>query len=124
MKRYEESEESYREALHIWDRVLSPENPERRTSMHNLALLLGAQEKFDEALEVYKAVFDLEEKGPGLDHPDTLISMYHLADMARITQNVKVLEDLRQRVRNRPKLIVTKDDDYWEDILELLEISD
>src|SRR5437660_5958070 len=61
------------------EKSLGPEHPNTLMGRHNLALLLGRENKSGEAETEFRAVAALEEKVLGPEHPDTLQSRMGLA---------------------------------------------
>jgi hypothetical protein len=63
------------------EKVLGKEHPGTLTSIHNIALFLQSQGKYDEAEPMYRQTLALREKILGKEHPDTLTSMNTLAGL-------------------------------------------
>ncbi|KAK4222939.1 hypothetical protein QBC38DRAFT_488760, partial [Podospora fimiseda] len=60
--------------------VLGKEHPSTLTSMNHLALVLGSQEKYEEAEQMHRQALQLREKVLGKEHSDTLIGKYKGAE--------------------------------------------
>ena len=67
------------EVLEARRATLGPKHPNTLTSMNNLALLLQAQGKLDEAKPLYVETLEARGATLGPKHPSTLTSMSNLA---------------------------------------------
>ncbi|KAL1874523.1 hypothetical protein Daus18300_003542 [Diaporthe australafricana] len=77
-EKYEEAENSYREALEQNETALGHEHLDTLTSMSSLAHLLLGQRKSEEAEQMYRKVLELREKISGQEDPEILETMNRL----------------------------------------------
>jgi len=124
--RLQEAEEMFRGAIPLMEKVVGHDHHGAIACLHNLAFLLDKRGKHDEALETYMLVLDLDEKALGLDHPKTFITMRNMIHCSHRIENLEIGKELREELRRRvlegPKFIVTKDDRFRKEVMSLLGI--
>lgn len=72
---YQKSEQKWRQALKLQEKLLGQENPQTLKSMERIAIDLGHQGKHEGAEAQYRQTVELMQKVLGKDSPDTLSSM-------------------------------------------------
>lgn len=68
-----------REALTLSERVHGPDHPETGDCLSNLAAVLRAAERLEEAGPYYERAYAVHDAANGLQHPDTLRTLNNLA---------------------------------------------
>ena len=108
--RYEEVEDTYRQALNHNTNILGLEHPSTITAMDNLASALKYQCKFPEAERLLKKAIQLGQEMLGPDHPATLASMGNLASLyTRQGKMMKASELMGQVKALRRKSLATSE---------------
>ena len=69
-----------RKQLEIVEAALGPEHVNIATSLNNLALMLTAQGRSEEAVALLLRALSIQEKALGADHPDVASTLNNLAD--------------------------------------------
>jgi serine/threonine-protein kinase len=78
--RFDAAEREFRAALRIRERV-GPGSAETASSLNNLALVMAATERRDEAVSLYRRALAIRRETLGPAHPTTTYSMTNLATM-------------------------------------------
>jgi tetratricopeptide (TPR) repeat protein len=73
------TEEVFRKALVIFEKILGENHPNTTASINNLAFLLNAKGDYAEAEPLYRKALAICEKVSGENHPDTALSINNLA---------------------------------------------
>ena len=81
LKRYDQAEVNYREALAIGLELLGPGSDEVTAMMNNLALLLDGRGKYLEAESLYRRAVAADERKFGRDHPAVGTDIFNLAGL-------------------------------------------
>src|SRR5215471_13152244 len=74
-----EAETFHRRAIVIDEKVLGKDHPDVARDYNNLALLLHAQGKYDQAEPLYRRAIENDEKILGKDHPNVALRYNNLA---------------------------------------------
>jgi len=110
----QEAEQLFRESLAM-KRLLYPDeaHPEIAMGLNNIAYVLWIEGKYDEAGEMWRAAFDMQQKLLGEDHPDVAFTLTNLAFVAylkgdldaAIAMSKESLEMYRRTVGNEHPLV-------------------
>lgn len=95
--RYREAEPLYERALAICEQALGPVHSNTASSLHNLAILYGAQGRYTEAEPLYTRALVIREQELGVDHPDLANSLESLANLYKTQGRYTDVEFLLQR---------------------------
>ena len=81
-----------RRAIEIDEKVLGKDHPNVATDYNNLANLLSAQSKYDEAEPLYRRAMEIFQTKLGLDHPKTVA----------VRKNYDHLQELKKQKSGNP----------------------
>ena len=81
----------------IREKALGEDHPDVATSLNNLAGLLEAQGKLDEAEPMYRRALAIDEKALGEDHPDVATSLNNLAYLLQSQHKLDEAEPMHRR---------------------------
>jgi Tfp pilus assembly protein PilF len=77
---------------------LGEEHPDVATSLNNLAALLSAQGKYDDAKAIFEEVLKIRCQKLGPTHPDTLVTEWWIATCMERTGDIAGARTAMQRV--------------------------
>jgi tetratricopeptide (TPR) repeat protein/transcriptional regulator with XRE-family HTH domain len=95
---YEEAEQWYQRALHIWEQELGPEHSLIVPLLNNLALLYWQQGKYEKAESLYQRALYIVEQVNGPEHPLVTSPLNGLARLSFRQGKYTEAEQLYQRV--------------------------
>lgn len=89
--------QSEEQAVQIFKRSLGEYHPDTATALDNLAGILVADGKVDQALPLYTQSISIQQKTLGLDHPDLAASYVNLGGaLTKVGRNQEGLDYLRR----------------------------
>ena len=87
-----------RRALAIDERSYGPDHPDAAIRLNNLALLLQATNRLDQAESLLRRALAISERSYGPDHPTVAIRLNNLAKLLQDTNRPAEAEPLMRRV--------------------------
>ena len=81
--RYAEAEPLYQQALHLWERIYSPEHPLVAYAVTGLADLYQKQGRTEEAEALYRRSIHIREQALSPEHPEVGFSLRGLAELCQ-----------------------------------------
>ncbi len=94
----------YKRSLAFREKTLGPEHPDVATSLHNLAGLYLAQDRYDEAEPLFKRALAINENALGPEHWATTITLNSLVKFYRARgrndDEERLLHEHEDRVRD------------------------
>ena len=86
-----------RRALEIDEASFGPEHPAVARDLNNLAQLLGATNRLDEAEPLYRRALEIDEASFGPEHPEVAIRLNNLALLLEDTNRLEEAAPLMER---------------------------
>ena len=86
-----------RRALAIDEKSYGPEHPNVATDLNNLALLLQATNRLEEAEPLMRRALAIDEKSYGPEHPNVATDLNNLAQLLQATNRLAEAEPLMRR---------------------------
>jgi tetratricopeptide (TPR) repeat protein len=84
--------------IEIFKKSYGKEHPNVAIALNNLAGLLQATDRLDEAEPMYRRAIEIGEASYGPDHPDVAIDLNNLAGLFKATNRLDEAEPLMRRV--------------------------
>lgn len=73
----------YKRALRIEEEPLGPEHPNVATTLNNMAMLLGSQGEYEEALPLIERALRIKEEALGPEHPDVAAVLSNMGGLLK-----------------------------------------
>lgn len=111
--KYEEAEQSYKEALSIQARTLGTDHPDYAWTLNNLAIVYRSRGRYTEAEQLYLRAKEIRARTVGVDHPDYAITLNNLSVLYRAQGRYKEAEKTDLEVKEiRARVLGTDHPDY------------
>jgi tetratricopeptide (TPR) repeat protein len=85
---------------------VGPDHPDTLVAISKLALSYGSQNRWQDALRLHREVLELRQARLTSDHPETLISMYHvgntLLSLGQGDEAIEQFDEIIRRAEGKP----------------------
>lgn len=120
---YPETEELFKKALDIWEKVLGPENMEVATGLYNLANLYYVQSKYDEAADLYNRSLAIQEKIQDPENAKLADNLHWLAETYFANQEYdKAYEPYERVIAIRERSLGTESPEIADALLDIAHL--
>lgn len=108
--RYQNSEQKWRQALELQEKLFGKEHPHTLASMHCIAIILSGQGKYKTAEAMYRQTVALMQKVLGRDSPDTLDCMRNFGGLLGNLGKYEEAEQMLRQSLDQRVNVLDKDD--------------